>query len=1077
MTDHLSTAQARIADCIARDKHGSLLRAADENFLLRRDYLNLAGLGLADGDLNAPFMFQGPDGWEPVAFQQLVGLRYLDLTGNQLTALPTGVESFAGLVWLGLNGNRLATVAGVEHLRRLERLYLRGNVLTALPEAMGNLAVLKELDLVQCPVTQLPSSLGHCAELEHLALDDEPLAADLRSVWKKGEWQRLREHLLRTDRQQLGVFRDSAEYRNTLANLGRTGGRYAEIVAAAGSMHELRMRLLEAHSELFPVEIKTEARLPVYHLGKLVLIGEQAHGKSRLQEALRGLPFQEGASSTHGMNRTRLSLNLGGELVREAPALPQEDVIDLQIWDMGGQRDFQFTNQMFFTPDAIYLAVLRSSLRKDASVSTMQEWLERVHRRTAGKATVILVITECPDAMPDCSALTRSFSDEVRQIIHAVVCVDSDGRIFNADGQVTGHADGPGIQHLRQMIAKVATLPDQPFRREYQQGWVPVIAALANRKEPYVRWRVIDDLIQEHGVEGEDAARDLVMTAHRIDTLLWRSDQADGYSPGQDVVILDPNWLSRAVVRLLLDQETWDRQGWINAAGRARVWRGPDTEGYPGYEAAEHDAVMELMEINELAYRPRDRGRVGQGEWLLLAQMVSPHRPPDLDAQWSRRTEGKPFAAHRVVSFEPIDGVGRQNVPEIVYLMIVRLKEFSLGREDYRQAVHWQHGLLIETSAQDHNRSAALIEWKDKELHLHVQYTLSDSLLDEVLRRISADHLKEAYQLRKVVCVACGSYCRKSTPGRGRFSMRQCESSEGDKVYCQQCDDRHALKDVLPCTPGQPLEEVKVILDRIGTAEQKMMREVRRGTRKTTRTIRASTKRIIDVSATSRDAILSALQEAKLNIIDAQNTVADNIILAMADDGLKGPRLFSLKPLEPKHWLKTRLTSLEMEVTVWCEGCLQPLPFVTNKIGSGQFTLAMEREWVRKASLILRFGILAGVAISSGGALGLGGAGDVAQTFAAGWEPMKELQQYLDADHGVPSPAKEPERAEWVQWFTSSGRLGFGVPLQHDLALTAYLRKQFWQRFGSWEGLEYVSNPRPGKPYIWAHPDGKARFS
>lgn len=138
--ESLAEARRRIADCF----HG---RDDQDRLIQRRDALNLAGLGLTAEQVQERFDFS-ERGLGDVGFEDLVHLRYLDLTSNQLTRLPRGTGGFSKLRWLGLNFNQLGSIADeAGDWTELERLYLRGNSLETLPEAVATWTRLVEVDL------------------------------------------------------------------------------------------------------------------------------------------------------------------------------------------------------------------------------------------------------------------------------------------------------------------------------------------------------------------------------------------------------------------------------------------------------------------------------------------------------------------------------------------------------------------------------------------------------------------------------------------------------------------------------------------------------------------------------------------------------------------------------------------------------------------------------------------------------------------------------------------------------------------------------------------------------------------
>lgn len=228
-TESLNIARERIALCQA------------EGF----DHLNLACLGLTQADLLQ------------TDFAALTQLRYLDLTSNALTELPLGLSEMKHLRWLGLNFNQLRDAPGLDNLRNLERLYLRGNAITALPNMIGALSKLVELDLTgnrfANPSAGLLALLEQRGEALYLAFDDNPGEFTLRA--KDG----------------ITAFTD-----------------HVRALLKAGTM---------------------------VREGKLLLVGEGRMGKSTLLRALQGESF-EVMDPTHGLRLEPLDLGEGANRLR-----------------------------------------------------------------------------------------------------------------------------------------------------------------------------------------------------------------------------------------------------------------------------------------------------------------------------------------------------------------------------------------------------------------------------------------------------------------------------------------------------------------------------------------------------------------------------------------------------------------------------------------------------------------------------------------------------------------------------------------------------------------------------------------
>lgn len=83
--------------------------------------------------------------------------------------------------------------------------------------------------------------------------------------------------------------------------------------------------------------------------------------------------------------------------------------------------------------------------------------------------------------------------------------------------------------------------------------------------------------------------RQVIRTGHYIGALLWRED----LPAGEDVVVLNPDWLCRAVARLLDDEETQQAHGLVDVPKLGRVWSGPGRDGTPGYEPDTYPALID----------------------------------------------------------------------------------------------------------------------------------------------------------------------------------------------------------------------------------------------------------------------------------------------------------------------------------------------------------------------------------------------------------------------------------------------------------------------------------------------------
>ncbi len=100
----------------------------------------------------------------------------------RLTELPENIGNLINLTELELEHNRLTRLPeSLGNLIHLTRLDLEGSSLTSLPNDIGNLSKLSDLNLEENQLTDLPISMGKLTELTDLNLEGNPLQ-DLSSL-------------------------------------------------------------------------------------------------------------------------------------------------------------------------------------------------------------------------------------------------------------------------------------------------------------------------------------------------------------------------------------------------------------------------------------------------------------------------------------------------------------------------------------------------------------------------------------------------------------------------------------------------------------------------------------------------------------------------------------------------------------------------------------------------------------------------------------------------------------------------------------------------------------------------------
>jgi small GTP-binding protein len=113
----------------------------------------------------------------PSEIGQLTKLTQLDLTNNRLSALPPQIYQLTNLTLLSLRGNRLSALpSDIGQLTNLTQLFLSNNQLSVLPPEIGQLTKLTQLSLTCNQLSALPPQIYQLTNLTQLHLKDNQLS-------------------------------------------------------------------------------------------------------------------------------------------------------------------------------------------------------------------------------------------------------------------------------------------------------------------------------------------------------------------------------------------------------------------------------------------------------------------------------------------------------------------------------------------------------------------------------------------------------------------------------------------------------------------------------------------------------------------------------------------------------------------------------------------------------------------------------------------------------------------------------------------------------------------------------------
>jgi len=482
---------------------------------------------------------------------RLGGVEVVNLNENRLQEVPDFVTRLPRLSELNLYRNQLTDLpARLADVRRLKVLRLRENRFRRVPDIVFELLNLEELDFGNNPVDELPKGLSALQHLRILRLVNTEIRNIPAALVDLPE-------LVDLDCRNVPLAR--------LADLDVATIPRSVVAQGLNAWRSYRAELRSGASS--PDEVK------------LVLVGNGQVGKTTLRQnllypdVLTSLPRDgtKGLEVCHSMTLQRVDPAVAGR-------------VRINLWDFGGQGKYRQVQQLFCTPEAIYVYV-----RTPDSVEAADEdhyvgddyWLSMISAfqedgQPRAPRSVFYVVSK-----------TDQSADEV--------LIDQIGlnkrfpavREFHAVSFLTGR----GVEDLRRALASQLDSAEKVSPK-----WIAVRDHLrAECHKPFITRREFYDLCDEHGIQELESKRALLGYLNNRGVLLQ-------FDKGlKHRILLDPDWV-RAAVYAVFDYAPAVRDGWFTDEDLERIW--------PSYAEEDHDQLLDLMKAFELCYTVREDGEI-----------------------------------------------------------------------------------------------------------------------------------------------------------------------------------------------------------------------------------------------------------------------------------------------------------------------------------------------------------------------------------------------------------------------------------------------------------------------------------
>lgn len=525
----------------------------------------------------------------------LSGLQQLDVSNTQIADLNP-LANLNSLQRLSVFNSQVADLSPLSGLCKLQQLYVSNTFITDL-RPLASLSCLQLLDVSSIPITDL-SPLSGLYNLQLLYANNTPIT-DLSPLASLSSLQCIVVFSTRIDDlSSLLPLIESGLKVKWSSSHWEGNGIYVEYCPLTNPPVAIVQQGNAAILNYFH-EKQAQGTDHIYE-AKLLLVGEGGAGKTSLLRRLYhpALPLPEENETTKGIAIHRHEFE-----VRDA-RYPNGRTFRLNVWDFGGQEIYHATHQFFLTQRSLY--VLLDDTRKDHKTlldDGFKYWLEAVDLLSSHSPVLI-------------------FQNEKGGRSKQIDLAGIKGGFDNVKDCYRGNLEQQdGAEPLRTAIEFFAqNLPH--IGEELPARWLDIRADIEQLAESRatITQNEYFDLYRKHLPFDRDKALHLSRYLHDFGVFLHFQDD----KLLARTVILQNQWATAAVFKMLDDETVKAQLGRFNADDCARLWQNSDYRDM-------HPELLALMQKFELCYALPDTCP----ETWLAPQLLPPSKPDELN-DWAK---------------------------------------------------------------------------------------------------------------------------------------------------------------------------------------------------------------------------------------------------------------------------------------------------------------------------------------------------------------------------------------------------------------------------------------------------------
>ncbi len=501
-------------------------------------------------------------------------LSTLQLSGNQITEIKS-LETLAQLSLLGLSGNQITEIKNLEALNQLSTLQLSGNQITEIK----NLEALNQLSMLQLSGNQI-------TEIKNLEALNQLSMLDLSN-------------------NKINNLHPLLPYLEKDFNIVEKFYYPKGIVIKNNPLRKPPVKVVEKGKakiiEWFQ-EAQKHGTEPLYE-AKLLIVGQPRHGKSSLRKKL--------LDPTYKIPDECLDETLGVEIYPNYKVqIPEnKDVVNVNIWDFGGQEKQYYLHQYFLKKNAAYILV--SDDRKDNE--NFDYWMSKLKLFTGNENEISILFNQI-------NRTTKSTNFNPKKYEELGFLFQE----FHLDLSRDHERFEEFKNHIDQSILKLPHIGE-----EYPKYCKVISDKVDEKKEKekldYITIQDFEHICAELGYKEPEIIQKTLEYLDLIGKIIYyESDHSLNH-----LIILNPHWLIDAIYGIITSKELEDKKGKFTKNWLNNYLQKPQKNREKQYAKSEIDNILRLMLKNhyDICYTLNDKD--------YLIPLLMPNELPENNVEFS----------------------------------------------------------------------------------------------------------------------------------------------------------------------------------------------------------------------------------------------------------------------------------------------------------------------------------------------------------------------------------------------------------------------------------------------------------